>query len=95
MEEIRIIWDEKELRSLALDNDKVIGECEIELSNNAWAIVHTGVREEYGGRGIAKQLVLKVIEEARIHNKKIIPICSYANHMMMGKEEYQDVIEKR
>ena len=74
MEEIKIIWNEKELRSLALDNDKAIGECEIELSNNAWAIVHTGVREQYGGRGIAKQLVLKVIEEARKQNKKIIPI---------------------
>ena len=95
MEEIKIIWNEKELRSLALDDDKVIGECEIELSNNAWAIVHTGVREQYGGRGIAKQLVLKVIEEARKQSEKIIPICPYANHMMMGKEEYQDVIEKR
>ena len=95
MEEVRIIWDEKELKSLALDGDKIIGECEIEPSNNAWAIVHTGVREEYGGRGIAKQLVLKVIEAARKENKKIIPICSYAQHMMIGKEEYQDVIEKR
>ncbi len=95
MEEIKIIWEQKELRSLALDEDTIIGECEVEQNDNIWAIVHTGVREEYGGRGIAKQLVLQVINEARKQNKKILPLCSYAKHMMEGKEEYQDIIEKR
>ena len=95
MDDIKIIWDENNVRSLALDGDKTIGECKIEPTNNVWAIVHTGVREEYGGRGIAKQLVLKVIEQARKQNKKILPICSYAKRMLEDKEEYQDIIEKR
>ena len=92
-EEIRVFWKEGEHRSVAIINDNVIGECEIEEINNDWAIIHTGVREEYGGKGIAKQLVIAVINEARKQNKKIIPICSYAKHMMEGKEEYKDILK--
>ena len=93
-ENIKINWILDELRSVAIIDDKIIGECEIEEYNGAWAIVHTGVREEFGGRGIAKQLVLKVVEAARKSNKKILPICSYAKKMLEDKDEYKDVLVK-
>ena len=53
---------------------------------------HTGVRPAYGGQGIARRLVEKVIEEARARQIKILPLCSYASKMMEGKTEYQDVL---
>ena len=40
----------------------------------------------------AKMLVLKIIEEARKNQAKIKPLCSYADRMMTGKEEFKDVI---
>ena len=43
-----------------------------------WTIVHTGVRPEYEGKGIAKRLVYKVTEEAEKRKLKLIPVCSYA-----------------
>lgn len=46
----------------------------------------------YGGQGIARRLVEKVIEEARARQIKILPLCSYASKMMEGKTEYQDVL---
>lgn len=95
MEEIKVFWSNEEQRSLAVIDNKNIGECEIQESGDTWVITHTGVREEYGGRGIAKQLVLAVIDAARKNNKKILPLCSYAKHMMEGKEEYQDILVKQ
>lgn len=92
MEEIKIIFDEQNNQSLALANDKTIGECQFDIEDNKWVIMHTGVRPEFGGRGIAKQLVLKVIEEARKRNIKIKPICSYAVKVMLGNEEFKDVL---
>ena len=36
--------------------------------------------------------VNKVVEQARLKNIKIVPICSYAKKVMEGKEEYKSVL---
>ena len=90
--EIIVKYIRQENRSVALDDDKVIGECDYEINNNKWVITHTLVSEEYGGRGIAKGLVLAIIDEARKQNIKIIPVCSYAKKML-EKEEYKDILD--
>ena len=87
-----IVFEEDLNRSAAYDGDRQIGECEYIIKGNTWSITHTGVREEYGGKGIAKKLVLKVIEAARSKGVKINPVCSYAQKMMIGKEEFKDVL---
>ena len=91
-EQISIVFEESCSRSAAYVDGKQIGECEFSVSDKVWMITHTGVRPEYGGRGIAKKLVLKVIEAARSKNAKITPLCSYADKLMSGKEEYRDVL---
>lgn len=93
MEEvIKIIFDKPNNQSLAFVNDINVGECQYEIKDNKWYIVHTGVRPEYGGRGIAKLLVKCLIEEARKEGVKIVPICSYAQKMMLNNDEYKDVL---
>jgi len=34
-----------------------------------------------------------VVDAARERGVKIRPLCSYANNMMCGKDEYKDVLE--
>ena len=92
-EKIDIVFEQDRNRSAAYINGDQIGECEFSVSENVWMITHTGVRSEYGGRSIAKKLVLKVIESARTNNAKIVPICSYAEKLMSGKEEFKDVLK--
>ena len=93
MEEvIKIVFDEPNNQSLAFVNEVNAGECQFDIKDDKWYIIHTGVRPEYGGRGIAKQLVKCIIEEARKRGKKIVPICSYAQKMMLNNEEYKDVL---
>lgn len=93
-EQINVVYEPELNRSAAYIDGNHVGECEFSVEGNTWSITHTGVVPAYGGRGIAKLLVLKVIEEARRQKVKIIPICSYAKRMMEGKEEYSDVLEK-
>ena len=90
MEDISFIikYNEKENRAVAIVDNNIIGECDYEVDNNKWVITHTIVSEEYGGRGIAKKLVLAIVDEARKKNIKIIPICSYAKKVL-EKEEYK------
>lgn len=92
-EQIDIVFEQDRNRSAAYINGNQIGECDFSVSENVWMITHTGVRSEYGGRGIAKKLVLKVIESARTNNAKIVPVCSYAEKLMSGKEEFKDVLK--
>ena len=90
---IRIVFEEAERQSAAYDGDKMIGECQYSAAGTTkWIIAHTGVRPEYNGRGIAKRLVECVIAAARERGVKIVPVCSYAQRMMCGKDEYKDVL---
>ena len=91
-EEIIINFNQRESRSVALNEGNIIGYCQYKEENDVWSITHTVVKQEFGGRGIAKRLVLTVIEEARKQNKKINPICSYAKKMMESSDEYKDVL---
>ena len=89
---ITIVFEEALDRSAAYDRGKQIGECEYSPSEKIWIIAHTFVEPAYEGRGIAKKLVLKVVEAARTKGVKINPLCSYAKRMMTGKEEFKDVL---
>ena len=91
-EEISIVFEPELNRSAAYIDGVHAGECEFTVEGNIWSIIHTGVDPAFGGRGIAKMLVLKVIEEARRQNVRIEPVCSYAKRMMEGKEEFSDVL---
>jgi len=90
---ISIAFEEELDRSAAYDRGKLIGECEFEPKGDTWMITHTGVREAYEGKGIARKLVLKVIEAARAKGVRISPICSYAQKLMTGKDEFKDVLK--
>lgn len=79
-------------RVAAYDGSKEIGECTFSPSEGVWIIDHTFVDEKYGGQGIARELVAKVVEEARGENKKIIPLCSYAKKEFDTREEYKDLL---
>ena len=76
--EVRIEYDRENLRSVAFYADKKIGECDYEENENIWIIYHTEVDERYTGKGIAKRLVYKLIQEAERSNKAIDATCSYA-----------------
>ncbi|MBP5310893.1 MAG: (4Fe-4S)-binding protein [Lachnospiraceae bacterium] len=76
--EVRIEYDRENLRSVAFYADKKIGECDYEENENIWIIYHTEVDERNTGKGIAKRLVYKLIQEAERSNKAIDATCSYA-----------------
>ena len=90
-EQITVTFEPELNRAAAYIDGNHVGECEFTVEDNIRSITHTGVNPAYGGRGIAKMLVLKVIEEARKGQVRIIPVCSYAKRMMEGKEEFSDV----
>lgn len=79
---IEITFEKDKNRSVAFDNNTIIGECDFVIQKNIWNIFHTVVNSKYQGQGIARKLVNCVIENALKENKEVIADCSYAKKVL-------------
>ncbi|QDP86109.1 N-acetyltransferase [Chryseobacterium sp. SNU WT5] len=55
-------------------------------------ITHTEVDQEFGGKGLGKELVKAVVEYAKDNHYKIIASCPYAKKTMERTPEFKDVL---
>lgn len=58
---------------------KRIGEMEVAVSDGRLIVYHTEVAPEMEGKGVAKQLLTAMVEHARNHGLKVMPLCPYVN----------------
>ena len=66
----------------AYDAGKRIGVCQYEVSPDQWVIYHTFTDPEYGGQGIARQMVELVAEQARKAEVQLGATCWYAKKVL-------------
>jgi len=77
------------------EQDKRLGEMEISVSGNHLTVYHTEVVPEMEGKGVAKQLLAAMVDHARTHRLKVIPLCPYVlAQFKRHPDEYADVWEK-
>ncbi len=71
-------------------------DCELDyrLDGTVLTIVHTGVPDAVGGRGIAAQLTRAALAFAREQGLKVYPACSYAAVFFRRHPEYADLVVK-
>lgn len=79
---IEIRFEREQNRSAAYDGNRLIGFCEIQMTDRTWTIPHTEVDPAYGGQGIARKLVLCIAEQAGKEGVAVIPICPYAKSIL-------------
>lgn len=89
---VAVVFEESEQRSAAYKGGEQIGECEYSASGGVWTITHTGVRPAFEGQGIARRLLDCVVDAARARGCRIVPLCSYAQRVMTGRDAYRDVL---
>ncbi len=93
MLDIQHIEQEKEGKFVYSENNEVLAKITYKLRNeNEMAVDHTNVDPSLGGKGVGKQLVIKVVEFARANNYKIIPICPFVKALIDKTPEWQDLI---
>lgn len=91
---MQILFEREHCCSAAYDGDKRIGVAEFDARDGRWSITHTEVDPAYGGQGIARRLIEVLIAAARSDGAKIVPVCSYAEKMMLRrKDAYRDILE--
>jgi predicted GNAT family acetyltransferase len=94
-ENISVKLETSKNRSAAYDGEKEIGFCTYERDGSVLTVTHTVVDKDYGGRGIARRLLDEVVGFARSEHAKILPECSYAEHVFGKDPSYEDVWEKQ
>ena len=56
-------------------------------------IDHTEVPDAFRGQGAGLRLVTRAVEDARAADKKIIPLCPFANAQFRRHPEWADVLK--
>lgn len=76
-------------------DDQQAGEMTYTRPNPDTMIInHTHTFSGFEGKGIARQMVLAAVDFARLHHRRITPICSYALAVLTRTNDYQDVLTK-
>lgn len=57
------------------------------------ALMHTVVKEDYGGRGWAAVLVHEVLEECRVRGWRLHPVCTYVRRYLGEHPEYLGLLD--
>jgi predicted GNAT family acetyltransferase len=79
---IQIVFEGEKQRAAAYDGDKTVGRCRFVPSPEGWTITHTETDPVYGGRGIAREMVLCVIREADKTGVPLSASCSFAKKVL-------------
>ena|SRR5436190_1841954 len=74
------------------EGNERIAEMEISISGNNLTVYHTEVSEKLKGKGIATELLKRMVQYARTNQLKVIPLCPYVSvQFKRHPEEYADI----
>jgi hypothetical protein len=76
---------------IAKDGDEV-AEMEIQIDKDNITVYHTEVVKEEEGKGLAKKLLDHMVNYARTHKLKVVPLCPYVYaQFKKHRAEYADL----
>jgi predicted GNAT family acetyltransferase len=55
-------------------------------------LVHTEVKPEHEGKGLASKIATFAFDDARARGLKVIPTCTYLQNFLKRHGEYQDLL---
>ncbi len=85
------VTDNQSESRLEVAADGELAELIYHRNGNRLVLIHTGVPEALGGRGIAGRLVQAAVDKAATSSMTIVPLCPYARSWL---ERHPDVAAK-
>ncbi|PLX82935.1 MAG: N-acetyltransferase [Desulfuromonas sp.] len=89
--DIEIIRNETANRFEA-EIDGFLAVIEYKIDGQTMALVHTGVPEELGGRGLGSKLVKFALDFARANELKVDPVCPFVKSYLERHPDYADLV---
>jgi uncharacterized protein len=81
------VVDERERGRFALEVDGHVGELTYRLEGDRLVLVHTGVPDELGGRGLGGVLVQAAVQRAEAEGLTLVPRCPFARSWLQKHPE--------
>jgi len=93
MEEIKLKLNDLGRGAFVIEEgNERLAEMDLGIAGNNLTVYHTEVSEKLKGKGVAAQLLSKMVEYAREHQLKVIPLCAYVQaQFKRHPEQYQDI----
>jgi len=93
MNEIQVKLDAHGKGAFVIEEEgERLAEMVVAVSGSNLTVFHTEVAARLQGKGIAGQLLAKMVEYARQHRLKVIALCPYVNAQFKRRpEQYADV----
>jgi predicted GNAT family acetyltransferase len=76
------VVDRRDEGRLTVQEGDSVAELVYEIEDGRMVLVHTGVPQEMGHRGVAGRLVAYALDVARRENMTLVPLCPYARKWM-------------
>lgn len=78
------------------DGDQLAGFSVYRLTHGRIAFTHTEVDPAFSGRGLARQLVIEELDDARRRGLAVLPFCPYVRKVIASDpERYLDLVPPR
>jgi uncharacterized protein len=75
------------------EGEQLVGFTRYRLGDGQISFLHTEVAPEFGGRGLARQLVTEELEDARRRGLAVLPYCPYvAKVIAQNLDAYLDLV---
>jgi uncharacterized protein len=93
MEGIELKINSSGMGAFVIENDgERLAEMAVGILPPNLTVYHTEVSEKLKGHGVAARLLQHMVEYARTHDLKVIPLCPYVNvQFRRNAEKYADV----
>jgi uncharacterized protein len=64
------------------------------LGGDGITLIHTGIRPEFGGQGLAQKLAVFVLDDARARGLRVRPQCPFMASYIRRHPRYQDLVDR-
>lgn len=95
MEDVQLALNDQGRGSFfMMDGEERIAFMDIGITENKLVAYHTEVSPKAEGKGFAKKLLLHMVDYARQHGLKVVPLCPFVNaQFKRHAEAYADIWE--
>ncbi|MFC7344208.1 GNAT family N-acetyltransferase [Saccharopolyspora griseoalba] len=74
-------------------DDELAGFTEFVDRDGRRIFYHTEIGEEFGGRGLGRQLIDRALSDTRAAELRIVPVCPFVKKHLQRHHEFDDLVD--
>jgi uncharacterized protein len=76
------------------ETGELLGFVTYQLTGNIIVYTHTEVFPAFEGKGVASTLAKHVMEDAKSHDRHVVPLCPYLSSWLERHHDWDDIVVK-